>query len=378
MEWRILLPKRGLVIYPYIPHYRAGVFRRMDDIEGYDFHFVACPKGVDGIRTITPTTVRKFSAVNNRRVFAAFWQSGVLGIVRRTRPDFVVVLADYRSITSWVVALWCRITSVPVFFWAHGWTRTPSGLRDAVKRIYFSLADLLLLYGNNGREFGIESGFPEERMAVIFNSIESGGGSASGGEDNSMVQAIRKFSSKHWPIIGAVARLQSAKSPNLIIEAASELRKSRPEYREIGVLLVGEGPELESLTALAGSLQVPLLAPGASYDPAELAAFYKAVDVSIIPDRVGLTGIQSMSFGVPVISNDSVQGQMPEWEAIRPGETGDYFPAGDVVGLSEAIARVIEGPSLEQSCVQEYLTNWSPTSQTRRIESVLNSFFGNR
>ena len=141
---------------------------------------------------------------------------------------------------------------------------------------------------------------------------------------------------------------------------------------------MGEGPELKNLTTLAHSLQVPLLAPGASYDSAELAAFYKAVAVSIIPDRVGLTGVQSMSFGVPVISNDSVQDQMPEWEAIRPGETGDYFPAGDAVGLSDSIARVLEGPSLERLCVQEYLTNWSPTSQARRIEEVLNSFFDGR
>lgn len=372
------MTKRGLVIYPYIPHYRSGVFKRMDDIEGYDFHFVACPKGVDGIRTISPTSVRKFTPVNNRHVFASFWQSGVLRILRRERPDFVVVLADYRSITSWVVALWCRFKSVPVFFWAHGWTRTPTGLRDVVKRIYFSLSNLLLLYGNNGRKFGIESGFPEDRMAVIFNSIESGGRLVPDDENNSMVQAIRKFSSEHWPIIGAVARLQSAKSPHLIIEAASELRKTRPEYGEIGVLLVGEGPELENLTTLAHSLQVPLLAPGASYDSAELAAFYKAVAVSVIPDRVGLTGVQSMSFGVPVISNDSVEGQMPEWEAIRPGETGDYFPAGDAVGLTDSIARVLEGPSLERLCVEEYLTNWSPTSQARRIEKVLNSFFDGR
>jgi len=109
--------------------------------------------------------------------------------------------------------------------------------------------------------------------------------------------------------------------------------------REVdGVLLmVGEGPERSSAQALARRLGVldRMRFLGTQQDIAEIAAM---ADVFLLPSELesfGLSALEAMACGVPVIGSDA--GGLPE--VVRHAESGYLLPVGDVEGMA---ARTIE------------------------------------
>ena len=103
------------------------------------------------------------------------------------------------------------------------------------------------------------------------------------------------------------------------------------------LLMVGEGPERSSAQALARRLGVldRLRFLGTQQDIAEIAAM---ADVFLLPSELesfGLSALEAMACGVPVIGSDA--GGLPE--VVRHAESGYLLPVGDVEGMS---ARTIE------------------------------------
>lgn len=370
------MSRRGLIVYPYLPHYREGVFVELDQREEYAFSYITGPEAIKGIKSMPLEKLKDVSAVQNVYFRGFLWQRGSLSEFRRVDPDFVIVLSDPHNISATAIIILARLRGIPVFYWTHGWTRVTRGLRALAKRAYFSLASSLLLYGNVALSFASQSGVKNIRAHVIYNSIAVVDGPSVRGDGLSALGGeIEAFAVSHQYIIGAVARLQKNKSLGLIIDAAARLRNDNSDFRSLGVVFVGEGPERRSLEAHAARLGVPLLMPGASYDSSDLKAFYDHAKVTIMPEKVGLSGIQSMSYGVPVLSNSDPVGQMPEWEAIRPGCTGEVFSKGDASSLASAILRVLSGPSLANECRDEYEERWSPKANANAIVSFLDSYF---
>lgn len=64
---------------------------------------------------------------------------------------------------------------------------------------------------------------------------------------------------------------------------------------------------------------------GACYDEIKNAALIYNADLCVSPGNVGLTAMHSMVFGTPVITHNDFKWQMPEFEAIEPGKTGDFL-----------------------------------------------------
>jgi hypothetical protein len=54
--------------------------------------------------------------------------------------------------------------------------------------------------------------------------------------------------------------------------------------------------------------------------------------------------MHALAYGVPVISHDDFDQQMPEFEAIVPGKTGDFFAHDDVDSLADTIVRFLRSP----------------------------------
>lgn len=347
-------PTRVLIVYPHLPHYRLGVFTALDARPDLDVTFASSTTGRDGIATLPPSTVKRHTALSNRYAGNVLWQHGLIRLVATRDYDAVILLGNAAHVSSWLAAVIARARRRKVVFWTIGWHRPDAGLRKAVRLAFYRLAHQLWLYGDHGRRIGISMGFPADRLVVVRNSNDlrgSGSTSASTAEKSA--------------IVGLVARLTPAKRVEQLIEAAAVLRGRGSPVR---VVLAGEGPATSALRSLAVRLDVPVDFVGPLYDPADLSAFYAPLSVTCIPAAAGLSVIQSLGHGVPVVTDDDDDSQMPEAEAVIPDLTGSRFSAGDIGDLAHELQFWIDEMATRPdevagACRDEVRARWNAETQ---------------
>lgn len=362
---------KALVVYPYMQHYRLGVFQEMDKTEGIEYTFVSDVIGRQGIKSLPPTAVSRHQLTTRKVTGPLSWQRGVIPILFEQDYDVVIFFAEINAISTWIGALVSRIRRKPVLFWTTGWHRPERGGKRILRNLFYRLSDQLLLYGELGKSIGMQMRYPESKMTVIGNSVESMKTQDYGDE---------QFTFEKEPgslVLGAVIRLIPVKRLDLIIRAVA-LLQGDGTVPAITVLIIGEGPERENLRELAEQMGVHLVMPGALYGETVLSEVYNILDITVVPAAVGLTAIQSMSHGVPVVSNDSAYTQMPEWESIKPGITGELFEADNVQSLADAIKRIAVlseecRQNISQNCELEVSENWSSVSHASRISDAVQS-----
>ena len=171
----------------------------------------------------------------------------------------------------------------------------------------------------------MELGIPEERLEVIYNSLNSGV------EGDSQLCYKNAQLSEHfkndYPTLLFVGRLTKVKKLDWIINAHSHHKAKGINYN---LLIIGDGTERQSLEELAyrEDTNNNVWFYGECYNDDELSTLIYNSELCISPGNVGLTALHAMSYGTPVISNDDFETQMPEYETIIPGKTGDLYKYG--------------------------------------------------
>ncbi|WP_404850505.1 glycosyltransferase [Dietzia kunjamensis] len=178
--------------------------------------------------------------------------------------------------------------------------------------------------------------------------------------------------------IGAVIRLNPVKGLEKIIAAAAKLRS---QGSSTVVLLVGDGPIREELASLAAKLDVPLYMPGAAYSDRELALVYERLKVCVIPTLAGLSVMQSLSHGRPVVTHGDAYRQAPEFEAIREGVNGGLYRYGDIDDMSRKIGEWQEKMNRDpdgyaEQCRRSLDGYWTPKGQAALIAEILEKASG--
>ncbi|WP_167736776.1 glycosyltransferase family 4 protein [Nocardioides sp. 1609] len=352
------------IVYPHLPHYRYGVFSELDQrLE--EVLFVTGGDSRDGsIETTPPRSFSHEALVRNRWWGRFLWQQGLGKVLDDFDATAVVFLGDFAHLSTWVQAARCRVRGRRVLFWTIGWHQPESGVRKQVRKIFYRLAHVLLLYGNHGRALGVRAGYPANRMRVIYNSYQSR-------VVNSQTSASNdSLPSGDRPVIGAVVRLSSSKGLDQIIKAAADLKNKHSI--DVDCLIVGEGDERAGLEDVAASLGVRLFLPGAMYSEGELQDVYRRLTVTVIPRAAGLTVLQSLGAGTPVVTIANPFEQMPEFEAITDGVNGSLVEQADGQHLATACATWIERTQLDpervaQDCRAAVVWNWSSHRQASAI-----------
>lgn len=160
-----------LTIYSHFPHYRRPVFDALRNSQKFDFQFAFGPikakTGIHSGRTTSDDTILSASFFGN-----AIWLHGCLLLIYRRRPKAVIFLGNPYIISNWTSAVFCRILGIKVLFWTHGWLSPKRDLKSFIRNAYYRLADGLLLYGNRAKQIGVQNGIPEDKMHVIYNSLD--------------------------------------------------------------------------------------------------------------------------------------------------------------------------------------------------------------
>jgi len=139
------------------------------------------------------------------------------------------------------------------------------------------------------------------------------------------------------PVVGTVGRLAEVKRQDLLIHALAELRRSVPDAR---LLLVGDGPNRQQLTALAAGLGLNDAVCFAGYraDRERLLAAMDVFALSSDSEGTPLALLEAWAAGLPVVA--TAVGGLPE--LIDHGSTGLLVPRGDPASLSATLAGLLK------------------------------------
>jgi len=318
---------RVVVVQTTIPDYRTNFFQHLADTLGPglllvsgDEDFALDLKHAGGV-----PCVRAHNHFLARRQL--LWQSGTLGHVLRA-PVAVLVL-NPRILSNWVALAIRRVGGKRTVLWGHAWSRKgKTGRRDRVRAVMRRLANTVIVYTETqARE--LRERFPDADVVAAPNALYPERVPEEGAKD----PVARDFV--------YVGRLTGEKKPDLLLEAFERARPLLPT--DIRLVFVGDGPlraRLEERVRRTG-LGERVLFLGHVSDAKELRLIYDEALASVSPGYVGLSLIQSLWFGVPMIAARD-EPHSPEIEAAVEGVNAMFFTSGSSEALASALDSVAQ------------------------------------
>lgn len=139
------------------------------------------------------------------------------------------------------------------------------------------------------------------------------------------------------PVVLAAGRFDPIKGyPTLLAAFARVVRA-----RRVRLIILGDGPERERLTALAGTLRIAEFVdmPGFQRNPYAYMARAQVFVLSSRSEGMPNVLIEAMACGTPVVSTDCPHGPR---EILADGKWGRLVPVGDPKAMAAAILRTLD------------------------------------
>lgn len=259
-------------------------------------------------------------------------------LLRRERPD--ILFSPGGTNVAAVIAkalsgVGTRVVLSERNILAHSGLTLKRRLMIALQRLFYPWADCVTAVSQGVKDDMVAKlGLPSESIEVIYNPIVDDDLQTLAGEpiDHPWFQ-------EDIPIILGAGRLVPQKNFQMLLRAFAEIRARQPAR----LVILGEGPLQDELTALAEQLKVADDVWLAGFDKNPFKYMAKA-DIFVLSSlHEGLPGvlIQAMACGTAVIATDCPFG--PD-EIIKDGEDGFLVAVNDVDGLAERMMLLLSHP----------------------------------
>ena len=386
------MAKKCLIIYPYFAVYREHIFHALFENDfGWEFELVGDSKCDFGIKGIDPKLAGipvkdgGFNWTFTKNVLPLgksipiHWQQGIIRRLLKKDYDAVIMLGSIYYI-SYILALpVLKFFGVPIIFWTHGFLGKDNWFIREFRHIFYKQADAILLYGERAKKIMEGTKHYEKKyLNVIYNSLDYEPIKNINLSLNQL-NAIREelFQSNELPIVVASGRVTKEKNFDYLIDAL-ELSGSRYS-KYFNLLIIGEGPELENLKCAANEKGVGQFVSfvGSVYGD-KAYEYLMASDICVVPGNVGLSAMHALSVGIPVISHDNFNVQMPEFEAIVEDVTGSFYQYKNINDLVIKIHSWIFNKSrlegAKKHCLSVTESRYNVNYQMEVFKDCLNKF----
>lgn len=352
--------------------YRESVFCAIDAEYDCEWYFSLNKSDIKEMDLSLLKKVTKYPILGSPSKL--YWKRKVLRLLLRKDLHTFLALSESRCITDYVFFALAKLLKKDVYVWTHGWYGKETKTEAFLKLRQFNLVKGIFVYSNYARQLMIEQGIPENKIFTIHNSLHY-----------CQQKALRESISpspiyqEHFgnvnPTIVFIGRLTKVKKLDMVIDAIQMLKDRGENYNFV---LVGDGEERNNLErkVAENGLRNNVWFYGACYDEKQNAELLFNADLCVSPGNVGLTAMHALVFGCPVITHNCFKWQMPEFEAIHAGETGDFFEMDDVASLAKTISQWFACKSacrdeVRQACYKEIDESWTPEFQMKVIRENL-------
>lgn len=180
---------------------------------------------------------------------------------------------------------------------------------------------------------------PEERIELIYQGTEIDLFTPDAGRN---IEAAKRYPlpENAGPVLGYAGSFEERKGLPVLLKATAALVKPFPD---IHLVLVGDGPDEAMLKTLAADLGIE---GHVSFFPftSEPVYVFERIDITVLTSltKEGLPNIllEAMSMGLPVVA--SRLAGIPE--IVKPGETGELVPPGEVDAVVQGVTRLWSDP----------------------------------
>ena len=277
----------------------------------------------------------KLKYLKNYKLFGhIFWQSKALIKSIFSNYDAIFLLGDMKILSNWIVPMVVRLRNKKIVYWTHGIYGNENKIKKTIRLIFLNLATDILLYENRAKKILIDHGFDNQKLHVVFNSLDYNNQKKI--FKHLINNSINSKSAKKRIVF--IGRLTKVKKIEMLINAIINLNINK---KKIDLIVIGDGPRKPYLEKIvnASTYKKNIKFIGSLYDERKIANIIFNSDLCVSPGNVGLSCIHSLTYGTPVCTHDNLNNQMPEAEAIKPGENGFLFKENDIIDLQKKIIR---------------------------------------
>jgi glycosyltransferase involved in cell wall biosynthesis len=332
---------------------------------GYEVS-VICPKGVgasagfeslDGIRIYRhplPLDAKGCSGYLLEYAAALFWESLLAWRVFLTRGFDVIHACNPPDLIFLIGGFFKYLFGTKFVFDHHDINpelyEAKFGRRDffhacllAAERATFAIANMSIATNNSYRDIAIERGkMPPERVIVVRSGPSL--------DRIRIMPPESRLKNGRAYLVGYVGVIGSQEGIPYLLQAVRHIVHALGRT-DIQFGIVGGGPELNRLTALAAELDVADWVTFTGRVPdSELLAMLNTADVCVNPDEYNAMNdkstmnkvVEYMALAKPIVQFDLTEGR------YSAGEASLYARRNDPVDLAENVLRLIDDPEMRR------------------------------
>lgn len=311
--------KKLIIIQTSTPDYRKEIFCYLKDKLRSDFK-VYSGKAYFEKSVITDKNIEFINPVTNyfflyRKFLIQF---GMWGEV--IKDNIIVLEMNPRILSNWVILIIRSFLNRKTVLWGHAWPRGgPKSKSDIVRHLMRKLGSEILVYTQTQAN--------ELRLKMPKRKINAAPNSLYFSKDMSASTNSEKIN--HIIFVG---RLSKPKKALFMVKAFHKVLSQIP--KAVRLIIVGQGEEKKRIEKYIQDNRITerVLMKGHISDIEKLKALYSESLVSVSPGYVGLSIIQSFSFGVPMIISKNEK-HSPEIEASKDKMNSLFFTTDDEESL---------------------------------------------
>lgn len=339
-------PVTVALLQRYLPHYRLSLFQKLHRQSRFRWELFFDQHGGLDWSGLAPDSYGelRIHPAQNRNLFAGLsYQSGL----RITRDECAAIMLDlgWTLLSNPKYLLEAKLKGVGRVGWSKGIpqiSRQKSKLRLAYERFIIGHCDALVVYGQMSREYFRGLGYPDERIFVAQNCVDTTAIIADRTRAIAEGQQLRtQLGLDSRPVVGYLGKMAPFKQVDRIVAAFD---RARHDGMEAVLVLAGNGSARSAIEQqIAGSpfnkdihliVDVPI---GAE------AGYFQLFDLYASFAQGGLGILEAMAHGRPVLSTPE---RYPETELLEENETAFLSEDFSVDGFGHRMAEAIANGTL--------------------------------
>ncbi len=333
-----------------------GKIKWLDKVEGFKYKFL-----------------KNYYIFKEKTPPAGLWNFGIIKEFIQNRYDAVIIYG-YRSLTSIIAMLICKILKIPVIFRDEiHFISYRNPLIKEIKKIFlkliFKIPSAFFYSYTLSKKFYLNMGLPEERLFFHPCAVNNELFQKLAREDKKKKAVIKKAIGipKNSKIILYVGRFNRVKRVLDIVLAYEKItRKDRPY-----LLLIGGGELEEKIKKRVSEKKLDKIKIINFVKREELHNYYAIADLFVIAsesDRSPKVLNEAMNFSLPVIVSDRVGTSR---DLVKHGKNGFIFRCGNIGEFAKYIEIVLKNKRLREKMGRESLKIVSKWNFDKDVEATI-------